>query len=214
MTTRATSATLSLLQQAAEWRLLSLLFECPTEGWRNQVAAVSSEVADPDLRAAAQHALAEASEGLYHSLFGPGGPAPPREVSYQDSVQLGLLMSELSGYYEAFAYRPATPEAADHVAVETGFVGYMRLKEAYALACAGAQHASVTAEAARRFIEDHLGRLAEPLAPALRASGVPYLALAAEALLRRAGRPRKAQHPHGLEVLPEVEGCAFDCGEG
>ena len=87
----------NLLEQAAEWRLVSLLFECPTKNWREQVAAISLEISDQELRAAAECAQSEASEALYHSIFGPGGPAPPREVSYRESVQLGYLISELEG---------------------------------------------------------------------------------------------------------------------
>lgn len=199
-----------LLQEAAEWRLLALLFECPGPGWQDQIAAISPEIADAELQAAAHHALAEASEGLYHSIFGPGGPAPPREASYQRSVQLGYLMSELAAFYDAFAYRPTAGEAPDHISVETAFIAYLRLKEAYALACSDAEHAAVTAEAAQRFRQDHLSALAEPLAVALRTSGVRYLALAGEALLRRVGPPGKAlEKPRG-DVLSCLQGCSFD----
>ncbi|MEK7406695.1 MAG: molecular chaperone TorD family protein, partial [Acidobacteriota bacterium] len=162
-------------------------FECPVGGWREKVAAVTSEIADAELGAAAETAQAEATEGLYHSLFGPGGPVSAREVSYRESVELGHLMSELACYYGAFAYQPGTQEVDDHVAVEAGFVGYLRLKEAYALASGDAERAAVTAEAARRFIDDHLAAMAEPLAAALGASGSRYLATAAAALLRRTG---------------------------
>jgi len=100
-------------------------------------------------------------------------------------------MSELNAFYEAFAYRLATPEAPDHVSVEIGFVGYLRLKEAFALASSDAGHAAITAEAASRFIGEHLSVLAEPLAAALWNSGVHHLELAGAVLLRRVGpRPQ------------------------
>jgi len=111
-----------LAQDAAEWRLLSLLFECPTPEWRVQVTALMHEVTDTDLKSAAQDALDEASEGLFHHTFGPGGAAPPREATYHQTVQLGYLMSELQAYYNAFAFRPVTNEPPDHVSVETGFI--------------------------------------------------------------------------------------------
>ena len=202
----------SLLEQAAEWRLISLLFECPTRGWKEQIAAVSSELADTELRAAAESAQSEASEALYHSIFGPGGPAPAREVSYCESVQLGYLISELEAFYQAFSFQPATPEVLDHVSVEAGFMGYLKLKEAYALASSDLEHAAVAAEAAQRFLENHLCVMAQPLATSLHALGVRYLALAGEGLLRRVGPPRKGSRQQDSGLLPILNESLFDCG--
>lgn len=202
-----------LLGEATEWRLISLLLESPREGWWAQLTALASETADPDLRSGVQAAQEEANEGLYHSLFGPGGPAPPREVSFRGWVQPGQLLAELAAYYDAFSYSPRIDEVADHVSVEAGFVAYLRLKEAYALACSNEEHALVTADAARRFIEEHLAPMAQPLAAALRDSGVAYLAYAGEALLRRTGPPRSDTQARLLPVLQEDES-VFECGEG
>lgn len=180
---------LRLLREASEWRLIGLLFECPASGWAEEVSALARDSGDSLLRDAAE-AAHEASEGLYHSVFGPGGPASPREVSYRDSPQLGYLMSELASYYDAFAFEPKTPEAPDHVAVEAGFVGYLRFKEAFAVSEGDTEHAAITAEAAGSFVEEHLSRIAGPLAITLAESGVAYLALAAQALLELTGPPR------------------------
>lgn len=104
-----------LLTEAAEWRLISLLFDRPTPLWRKQVAELACGIGDEALKLAARTAQGEATEGLYHSVFGPGGPAPAREVSYCELIQLGQLMAKLAGYYDAFAYAPETPEVIDHV---------------------------------------------------------------------------------------------------
>ena len=202
----------SLLEQAAEWRLISLLFECPTKNWREQVAAISSEITHEGLRAAAECVQSEASEALYHSIFGPGGPAPPREVSYRESLQLGYLISELEAFYQSFCFSPATAEVLDHVSVEAGFIGYMKLKEAYALASSDWENATVTAEAAQRFLEDHVSVIAQPLTATLQALGVRYLSLAGEGLLRRAGAPRKTRQPQESGLLPVLDESLFDCG--
>jgi nitrate reductase assembly molybdenum cofactor insertion protein NarJ len=179
-----------LLQEAAEWHLLSLLFSCPGAAWRQEVAQIAGEIGDRGLRSTAEQALAEAGEGLYHSVFGPGGPAPPREASYDNCIQLGQLLSELAAYYEAFAYRPATQEVLDHVAVEAGFIAYLRMKQAYALANSDPEHAATAGEAAQNFIAEHLSAIAAPLALALESLRVPYLADAAAALVHRVGPPR------------------------
>ncbi|MFN0085351.1 MAG: molecular chaperone TorD family protein [Blastocatellia bacterium] len=202
-----------LLREAAEWRLLGLLFECPSPQWRAQVASLAAEIPDAGLKAMAEAARTEASEGLHHSIFGPGGPAPPREVSYCDLAQPGYLLSELSSYYEAFAYQPALREAPDHVSVEAGFVAYLRLKEAYALANSDGEHAAITGEAARQFIHEHLATLAEPLARALEHSGVEYLTAAGSALLARVGPRRAAPQKRGLPVLNDNEETDFTCAE-
>ena len=202
----------SLLTEAAEWRLLELLFQCPGSEWKQQVAALDREVHDPDLGKAAEDAVAEATEGAFHSILGPGGPAPAREVSYRDNIQLGYLMSELAAYYSAFAYQPATSEAPDHVSVEAGFLGYLRLKEAYALGSGNDEQAGIAREAAGHFLREHLSYIAEPLSAALDYSGEPYLELAGKALLRRTG-PRERQI---FEILDqeteELEDGTFDCG--
>lgn len=181
---------LALLREAAEWRLIGMLFECPGEGWQTQVAALAEEIPDAGLKAAAASAREEAGAGLYHTTFGPGGPAAPREVSYRETLEPGHFLGELGAYYQAFAFTPATPEPHDHVAVEAGFIAYLRLKEAYAHARSDAEQAAVVGDASRRFMEDHLNTLAEPLAASLAASGISYLAQAGAALLRRVG-PRR-----------------------
>jgi len=175
------------------------------------VAGLSRNIADKELAGAAHHALGQASEGLYHSLFGPGGPAPAREVSYRDSIQLGYVLSELGANYDAFQFQPKTSEPPDHVSVEADFVGYLRLKEAFALACEDQDRAEVTESAARNFLGEHLAFLAHPLARSLDASGVPFLAEAARALARRAGEPPKPADAQS-SLLPVLAGESFDCG--
>jgi nitrate reductase assembly molybdenum cofactor insertion protein NarJ len=177
----------TLIEDAARWRLISMLFECPTNGWLEMLTTLASTVSDPDLREATEAARSEASEGLYHSIFGPGGPASPREVSYHSRPELGSLMSELAGYYAAFGYEPADREPHDHVAIEAGFIGFLRLKEAYAQACGDFERNDVAAEAARHFIEDRLSAMAEPIARKLEGFGIRYLTLAGQALVRNIG---------------------------
>ena len=202
---------LHLAKEAAEWRLISLLFQCPGLQWREQVTALMKEVDDAELQSASRHALEEAGEGLFHHTFGPGGPAPAREATYHQTVQLGYLMSELQAYYNAFAFHPSTAEAPDHVSVEAGFIAYLKMKEAYALVSQDEERAATTSESAQRFVEDHLTNLAQPLAERLEGSGIGYLALASAALLRRVGPPRVAPSP--LPILQdEPQENGFTCG--
>ena len=127
----------ALLAEALEWRLMQLLFQCPSGSWREAVASVAQEVQRSELREAAVAAVQGADEGAYHSIFGPGGPAPAREASYQRTVQLGYLIAEIHAFYEAFGYNRTEGADAvyppDHISVESGFMGFMKLKQAYAL---------------------------------------------------------------------------------
>lgn len=195
-----------LLLDAARWRLLGLLLECPREAWRREVATLAAEVDDPELRAAAEAALATASEGTYHSVFGPGGPAPPREVSYHETLELGSLMSELTGYYTSFGYHPLTLEPPDHVAVEAGFVSYLRFKEAYALTGGDGEHAAMAAQASQTFREDHLALIARPLAALLADSDIPYLVKASAVLSARAGKPAARSRLPVIQTTDEQDG--------
>lgn len=195
-----------VLRDAAAWRLLSRLFECPSTAWHADVRALAADVTDADLVEAAQAAVEEASEGLYHSIFGPGGPAPPREVSYHDSLELGSVMSSLTTTYEAFGYRPAMLEAPDHVAVEAGFLGFLGAKHAYALVEGDPEHVAVTVQAARDFRTGHLAMFADRLAALLADAPASYLQVAARALARRAG-PKP-----GPRLLPVLQAEAADDG--
>ncbi len=203
-----------LLNEAAEWRLLGLMFECPIGDWYVNVKQLSKEVKDKKLKAAAAFALDEACEGLYHSIFGPGGPCPSREVSYRSWVQPGFLLSELSVFYKAFSFSPKTDEVPDHISVEAGFIAYLKLKEAFALESGMTDEAAITADASRRFIEQHLSKMAEKLSKTLAYSEMKYLIAAGEALFERVGKDPDGEEKRTLPVLPRVEDEEMLCADG
>lgn len=170
------------LRRAARLRLLALAFECPHAGWQEQLNSLSEEIGEAELRQLAEQAREEGNPELYHTTFGPGGPAAPREVSYVATRLPGQLMADLQAFYDAFAYRPTIDEPPDHIAVELGFLSYLQLKTAYAASRGDQQQAAVAADAAKRFMESHLSHIIGPLVRALQASGIRYLATAAASL--------------------------------
>ena len=207
----------TLIMQAAEWRLIQMLFQCPSPEWKQQLSTLQREVSDAELREAASLAIAalsnqDAAEGAFHSVFGPGGPAPAREASYQGTLALGNLMSELGVYYDAFGYAPEGPEPPDHVSVEAGFLGFLRLKQAFAQVNGESEHEAVAREAAKQFLSEHLAYVAEPLSAALDQLGERYLELAGRALAHRVG-PRPKQIFDILDRAIDVTDSSFDCGE-
>ncbi len=202
-----------LLRQAAQWHLIGLLLQCPSERWSDRLTALALEVDDPKLQAAVEAAVREATPESYHSAFGPGGPAAPREVSHRDAVIPGAFLSDLCGFYEAFAYDPPTEETPDHVSTEAGFVGYLRLKQAYAHSRGDDEQAEITDAAAKRFIEEHLTLLAHRFAKTVTTSEIEYLTLTAEALRDRVGPEPIAPVDAALPILDDDDS-TWSCGLG
>jgi nitrate reductase assembly molybdenum cofactor insertion protein NarJ len=200
-----------LLREATAWRLLGLLLERPRDGWWQELEMLGREVADPEIRAAADAAREAANEGRYLALVGPGGPVSLREVTYRGMEDPGRIIADISGFYEAFAFQPETEEAPDHLAVEAGFLGYLCLKEAYARARGTEDEAEVAAQAAVRFREEHLSTLAWPVAERLAEADARYLSLAAAALARRAG-PQPVTTMTAKEGMRSCDDCHMDCG--
>lgn len=206
--------TTELLRDAAVWRVLGRFFECPDDHWRADITSLTRELNIDALRTAAAAIDDSATPGLYYSVFGPGGPAPPREATYHESLELGSLVSELAGYYEAFAYAPRNTEPLDHVAVEISFVSYLKFKEAYAHAQGDDERAEIAGRAAAQFIADHLSKIAAPLAELLANSHVQYLARAAEVLCARVGpRPASRRLPMVTPTLDDEPEGDFTCAQ-
>jgi hypothetical protein len=178
----------TLLGQAARWRLLGRLFERPQEGWARDVRGLIHELDDPGLEALAR-GVAESGESSYLRVFGPGGSVSPREVAYRPMHDPGRILAELNGTYRAFAYRPDAEDPADHVAIETGFVGWLYLKEAYARYRGESSNAEVAALARKTFVDEHLAHLAAELPARLEATGAALLAAAVATLHVWCGEP-------------------------
>jgi nitrate reductase assembly molybdenum cofactor insertion protein NarJ len=170
------------LRRAARLRLLALAFESPRAGWQEEFSSQAEQIGEADLRQLAEQARQEATPELHHTIFGPGGPAAPREVSYVDTILPGQFMADLHAFYDAFAYHPTVPEPPDHVAVELAFLSYLHLKIAYAIARDDQQQADISADAAKRFSASHLSNILGPLTHALEASGIGYFQSVAASL--------------------------------
>jgi len=169
------------MAEALDWRLIGLLLERPRSGWIEEAEALATETENTRLRDAVQEARG-ATEGTYLSLFAEGGFVSPRESTWRHREDPGQILADIAGFYEAFAFKPRAEDPVDHIAVEAGFIGYLFLKEARALAHGDEESAEITATARRRFIDAHIGQFAEKWADRVAATGVPHLSTAAQAL--------------------------------
>lgn len=201
-----------LLNESAEWRLLGLLFEYPTSSWRANLTSLLPALNEPAMRGIAEAALEHASEGLQIALFGPAGTVHVREVTHQGGVQFGYLMAELSAYYEAFGYKPSVEEADDHLAVQLGFMSFLKMKQALALIEGNGEHAQVTAEAAASFLKDHLAVQAEPVLQALRNHAPDYLVEAGQRVFKQAGPSPRSNYPLGAPLAEFDDSEHMSCG--
>lgn len=199
-----------LVREAGWWRLISLLFERPRPGWRKEVAALASEVASGELAAAAE-AADSAEEGAYLAVIGPGGRVSPREVAYRPTADPGWLLADIKGFYTAFGFQPRSEEPIDHVAVQTGFLGFLALKLAYARYSENADWADVVEGGARAFLADHLVHWAESLAGRLASAEPPdYFVRAGAVLASRVGPAPNPSRPVVPATLQDHE--EFSCG--
>jgi DMSO reductase family type II enzyme chaperone len=98
----------------------------------------------------------------YFRLFGPAAACPLFETSYGIANQLlgkPARLADVSGFYHAFGMRPSPGETypEDHLTLELEFMGVLALKEAYALSSGEQEPFDITQDAARKFLEEHLG---------------------------------------------------------
>ncbi len=176
-----------IIADSAEWRLISALLSRPTRRQREEIAALASEIDRPLLKAAAAQSK-DAGEGLYLAVLGPGGPVSPREVGYRGLGDPGKILSDLGGFYSAFQYAPRSEDPPDHLAVESGFVGYLLLKAAYARIDGQSSAEETCCEALTSFRESHLNGFVEPFRERLRQIGVGgYLLETATVLVEKLG---------------------------
>jgi len=108
----------------------------------------------------------------YSRLFLGGGLVPLREGGFGDGMRFAgqpVDIADVSGFYLAFGF--VLPDSAanppDHLGAELEFMSLLHLKLALALQRGRMEHARVTRSAIAAFLQDHLGRWADPFVAAL-----------------------------------------------
>lgn len=216
----------ALLERAASLRFIALLFVPPSPDVAAQLEGLAEALETtqrPDARTLA-HAFGTGDlEGLYHRALGPSGAVPDGECAYDDNTVggRGQILADVSGFYLAFGYQPATSiaTAADHVSSELEFLSDLAIKTAYAIEAEAYEQVEICQVAERSFVKDHLGRFVlaflRRLAEEAQGSFYEGAAAFADAVVRRhypegLADPERRVKRH-LPVASEDE--PFDCDE-
>jgi nitrate reductase assembly molybdenum cofactor insertion protein NarJ len=150
------------LARSACCRVLSLLFSPPRAGNLADLRALARSLPGGASTRLEELAAADpdALQAEYHRVLGSSGQVPVCESDHggTDPGRKGALLADAAGYYDAFAFDPSSElaECPDHVSVQWGFLGYLALKEALALARGETDRAAVCREAATSFHANHV----------------------------------------------------------
>lgn len=174
-----------LVQQAAAFRLVALLFSVPSPQTRREVQALLPEVADSLLTEAGRCWLDTMDAGRYFACFAPIGRVSLRLVSYLPRISPGDILAELQRCYAAFGYVPFSAEPPDHLAIQVDFLAFLFLKRAYALAGSDVTSIALVEQICRRFWSEFLYPIMENLPQPLSEAEVACLAQAATWLKTR-----------------------------
>jgi DMSO reductase family type II enzyme chaperone len=195
-----------LLARSALFRLLALGFSFPRPGHveeiRQALTRLSASRIQGHLRPRLTFALGDArrawltaANGLVNSeyvrLFHGSGPVSLHETAYGDGRRIAgraVEIADISGFYRAFGFSiaAADPDLPDHLGVELEFMSLLLLRESQALSAAWPSRARLTRDAAKTYLEDHLGRWTKPFARALTQAGAARMYTALGRLLQEA----------------------------
>jgi hypothetical protein len=121
-------------------------------------------------------------------------------------------MAELSAYYEAFGYQPEIDEAADHLSVQLGFIGFLKMKLALALIEGETEKATLTERASNDFLREHIAIQAEPVLHKMQDFGPEFLVDAARLAVQYAGPSPRSQYPLGADPMDDTFSDDISCG--
>jgi putative dimethyl sulfoxide reductase chaperone len=212
------------LRRSQLYGFLSLAVLYPQENWTEEASLVNEISLDIGYLKATlgvQPVTLLQLQAAYRRAFGAAGSlCYETEYGLPHEFRQSQEMADISGFYRAFGFDTGgtSRERPDHVAVELEFIYLLALKEAYAIQEGNLEHAEVTNDAQRKFLEDHLGNWIGLFAQSLRlnASDESYQALSGfieafvEADARRLGakiEPRRREEVQHTPFDPD-----FSCG--
>ncbi len=95
------------------------------------------------------------------SLTVSGGISPyETEYGREEIFQKTQRLADIAGFYRAFGLEIRDGSRVDFISAELDFMHWLQVKEGYARQKGEKEHAEICREAARKFLNDHLGRWA------------------------------------------------------
>ncbi|MCK6545723.1 hemerythrin domain-containing protein [Myxococcota bacterium] len=177
---------------------------------RHLAACASTEPGTPEL------------ETVWHRTLGAGGACRAAESDYQPWRTIGgkgAILGDVAAFYSAFAFDPTVElrESPDNVAVQLSFLGWLHLKEAYALEHGLAEEVEICRQAAERFTDDHLAPWLEVFTEKLEEVGGDGFYGEVARVLRASLTFEKKPEPRGPSGAPDdvaFAGVPLDDGAG
>lgn len=161
------------LHEAVRWRTLSTAFMTPNPGWAQKIQSLLAELSPQDSAVLSWMAACD-EERLareHHVILGHACRVSPCESEHVGDRlgSKGAILSDVSGFYRAFAYAYANDiqENPDHIAVELSFFSFLALRIAYAQFERRHAAAVLCRDARAKFLSDHLLRWTPNFAAAL-----------------------------------------------
>ena len=196
---RAEKQAQALLARAAVFRLLACGFAYPAESHVRAMNQAFARLYESDGFAGFSPRLAlsltraqrawhgtedENTKKEYMRLFLGNGAVSLHETAYGDGRRIAgrpVELADIGGFYAAFGFAlsESDPDLPDHLCAELEFYSLLLVKQAYALSRGWLPKAHIAREAAKAFLEQHLGRWIGALKSSLQENNaIPYLDLA------------------------------------
>jgi nitrate reductase assembly molybdenum cofactor insertion protein NarJ len=127
---------------------------------------LSTELHQATCRALAEGRKLDDLRSMYLELFDRGGGRASlyeTEYGHMRGLAKGHDLADIAGFYRAFGFElddESEHELVDHIAVELEFYAVMLCKEAALHETADAEGLEIVGDARRKFLREHLGRLA------------------------------------------------------
>lgn len=207
------------LERATLCRALSRALALPTRELPAELVGLAAALAGEE--AARLHRLAALAtpepgaaelETTWHRILGAGGACRAAESDYQPWRTIGgkgAILGDAAAFYTAFSFDPTLEfrESPDNVAIELSFLGWLHLKEAYALERGLTDEIEICRQASERFTDEHLAPWLEVFTEKLEEVGGESFYGEVARVLRASLTFEKKPEPRGPRGAPD--GVAF-----
>lgn len=156
---------LRVVERSYCYKLLSTIFSTKEPGnvLNNLASLIKRSVGSFSPEAERLLRLAEKISSLgwtekIEGVMGEMKKLEPLERKLVPGASVGVVLSDIAGFYKAFGLSPSEELPIDHLSVESEFMAQLLLREAYALTNDNEEMREIVVDAERKFLRDHLGR--------------------------------------------------------